>query len=604
MNLLLVLSLLAAVSIDGADHVADGRHALSLRPTVSQSQGTVWYARKGEHGQLDSFTGRYRLNGSGPIPGVDLSLTHRWTLEPDLFGTPRWHFDYDYLLKSDSRYGVYAEYEPGSKGLSFSVIRSFQIDTAGNQESRISGRQHHLLTGEVITFQEGMLSELTWNPPPGFVKRSNWTNRIREKPRTVYRTDLLKKDWYGWGEDGSYFVLSLEAGDDWDTGDARLFIQLDGKTNSPTYVYARGKFNIELRSTPDALLIELPMTRVFRARGLGRQLTWTASDTSSAATGIDLCVPLDDRALRDDVLTMYVSAAYFVNEQGKYEQRYNDDGTLFRSATQQLVGRGLGVTSGTTCFLRPGRMFAGSDSSLRSEKELIAAMESSPPPGFKLRPRQEVYVVAKPAIVGTDAINSMSNQELREFIDYAYENDSYEDAIQGCNRLIGNDRNDWYAFKMRGHCYFAQKQYPMAIADYDALIKLRPSVSNIVFRANANLRLNRYADALQDYKQANQLAPNDAQVYNAGAWIWATCPDASVRDGRKAISAAKKACELTSFQNADYVDTLAAAYAEAGDFQKAVDFQQDANKKYTGLALVGANKRLKLYQQRQPYREP
>jgi hypothetical protein len=91
--------------------------------------------------------------------------------------------------------------------------------------------------------------------------------------------------------------------------------------------------------------------------------------------------------------------------------------------------------------------------------------------------------------------------------------------------------------------------------------------------------------------------------YNNRAWIWATCPDGKVRDGRAAVESARRACELSDWKEANPIGTLAAAYAEAGDFDKAVEFQEKAN----GLSTVEDDRqkgreRLKLYRDRTPYR--
>ena len=75
------------------------------------------------------------------------------------------------------------------------------------------------------------------------------------------------------------------------------------------------------------------------------------------------------------------------------------------------------------------------------------------------------------------------------------------------------------------------------------------------------------------------------QTQNAGelaltlslrAWIHATCPDSSFRNGKTALDDAKKACALSKWENDDQVDTLAAACAEGRDFDSAVRYEQQA----------------------------
>ena len=88
------------------------------------------------------------------------------------------------------------------------------------------------------------------------------------------------------------------------------------------------------------------------------------------------------------------------------------------------------------------------------------------------------------------------------------------------------------------------------------------------------------------------------------AWLLATAPDDKVRDGKRAVELAKTACELTEHKNGGYLDTLAAAYAEAGDFKNAVEWQEKAIKAgdMPIKDMDAAKKRLELFKNKKPYR--
>jgi hypothetical protein len=88
------------------------------------------------------------------------------------------------------------------------------------------------------------------------------------------------------------------------------------------------------------------------------------------------------------------------------------------------------------------------------------------------------------------------------------------------------------------------------------------------------------------------------------AWLMATCEDPQIRDGASAVNFAEKAVS-TNPKRTDLLDTLAAAYAEAGDFAKAVKVQNEAiallHDEESKKDFVG---RLRLYESNMPYREP
>jgi len=111
------------------------------------------------------------------------------------------------------------------------------------------------------------------------------------------------------------------------------------------------------------------------------------------------------------------------------------------------------------------------------------------------------------------------------------------------------------------------------------------------------------ARAYDWYRKA--AAQNDPQGQNGLAWLMATSPVDALRNGAAAVHYATLANEQTRWQNTQYLATLAAAYAERGDFQEAVRWQSKVTGVITGFSEAAAAKmrsRLQLFNRGQPYR--
>jgi len=93
---------------------------------------------------------------------------------------------------------------------------------------------------------------------------------------------------------------------------------------------------------------------------------------------------------------------------------------------------------------------------------------------------------------------------------------------------------------------------------------------------SAKHRGDGYAETIADYQTAAGVDPGHVRTLGDLAWLQAACPVPEFRDGTKAIENATKACELTNWEDYSYVGTLAAVYAEIGDFPTALKWQKEA----------------------------
>jgi tetratricopeptide (TPR) repeat protein len=147
-----------------------------------------------------------------------------------------------------------------------------------------------------------------------------------------------------------------------------------------------------------------------------------------------------------------------------------------------------------------------------------------------------------------------------------------------------------------------------AIPYCEAVVKAEPQDAHAYFvLGTACLASKRLEQAAANFKEAVRLAPDTPECLNALAWIYATSPQAELRNGAEAVRLAEQAGKLTQRQKTAVLDTLAAAYAEAGRFEDAVKTTEEIR----ALALSAhdtntvntARQRLELYQAGKAYRD-
>jgi len=179
-----------------------------------------------------------------------------------------------------------------------------------------------------------------------------------------------------------------------------------------------------------------------------------------------------------------------------------------------------------------------------------------------------------------------------------------ERAIRDHSTAIQLDPNNGHYYNNRGNVYSALGDYDKALADFSSAVRLDPHEA-VTYNNRGNTRyfLKDYEHALSDFTEAIRLDPHDPVAYNSRAVLRASCPDEKYRDGKKAIADATKACDLTDWKDAETLDTLAAAQAEAGDFDKAIEFSEKAIELADDDAKADLESRLKLYQEKKPFRQ-
>lgn len=181
----------------------------------------------------------------------------------------------------------------------------------------------------------------------------------------------------------------------------------------------------------------------------------------------------------------------------------------------------------------------------------------------------------------------------------------YKEAVKTFSQAIQRDRNYVSAYLSRAIAWYNLKEYDLSISDYSRAITARPDLFEAyIGRAAARFAQGKYQQAIDDYKHILAKEPYHPDANNQLAWLLAVCPESKYRNGKKAVKLAERAVE--SETSAHYLDTLAAAYAEAGRFRDAERTQKSVifllmKQDQTG-GLDQYVRRLTFYQKKRPWR--
>ncbi|MDR1925246.1 MAG: tetratricopeptide repeat protein [Planctomycetaceae bacterium] len=212
--------------------------------------------------------------------------------------------------------------------------------------------------------------------------------------------------------------------------------------------------------------------------------------------------------------------------------------------------------------------------------------------------------------VGTD--NPQQLKQLRILqIQVFKDAGKFEQALEVIDELAKDKEatDEFDLTIMRVDILYNQKQYKNALELLDPLVKEQPENLGLLrLKGNILLSMRRHTDAVKVFEAVIKADPTDKTTLNNLSWILSTSTIDMIRDGKRALELAEQACKLTDYKAAYILSTLAAAYAELGDFKKAIEFSE----KSIELSKEDPNVRdrvevlkeeLETYKKNMPYRD-
>jgi tetratricopeptide (TPR) repeat protein len=212
-----------------------------------------------------------------------------------------------------------------------------------------------------------------------------------------------------------------------------------------------------------------------------------------------------------------------------------------------------------------------------------------------------------------------------------------DQAIADLNMLLAQDPQNAVATLRRATILLSLEKNDLALADFERVTELEPAnalawcyvgtcrylraepelaigaltqslnlqADDMLARNNrgaALFLLGRYAEAQADFVRTIELHPEFASAKKNLAWLRATCPDSQLRNGREAVELARQALDMTHSDQPAWLEVLAAAHAESGDFDSASDWQRQTIEQLQAADDSPTTQRLRMYQSRQPFR--
>jgi tetratricopeptide (TPR) repeat protein len=191
------------------------------------------------------------------------------------------------------------------------------------------------------------------------------------------------------------------------------------------------------------------------------------------------------------------------------------------------------------------------------------------------------------------ALDPKSAEVFKRLANALFQKGQLKEAILEYQKALEINPNFAEAVNNLGYCYLQAGQVDDAITQFEKVTELQPNFApEYANLGDAFRRKGAAGEAIANYQKAIELRPQFTTVMQKLAWILATWPDASIRNGTKAVALAEQANELTRGRDAGILRTLAAAYAETGRYAEAVSTAKEALALATGKSDTAVAGRL------------
>jgi len=181
--------------------------------------------------------------------------------------------------------------------------------------------------------------------------------------------------------------------------------------------------------------------------------------------------------------------------------------------------------------------------------------------------------------------------------------EQYEAALQDASAVLELWPTNAEMLRLRGRVRLQLGQMEEAFSDFQRLARVGSlTAEDTAMKALILADTGQYLEAIADYERAIEMDPQCGYANNNLAWLLATCPDAAIRDGARALGLAQTAREQLPPDSDFPKGTTAAAYAECGDFARAIEWEEQASALRHGIDHDDWAFLIDLYRSGQPHR--